>query len=103
MNEASVPAGCPRCGGPRVWIQHHGQPEARCRPCTTAKARARRQAVEPLIDVVRAFLAEGLPMTHSAYGVACAFCGVGVEELLTPGHAEGCRWVVLKARVAGEL
>lgn len=66
------------------------------------RRRARLRAV-PLVEAVRAFLAEGLPMTHTAdYGLACAFCGIGVSGLAVDGHAAGCRWVLLRDRVAEE-
>lgn len=98
------PTPCPRCHGPRVWIQHHGQPEARCRPCTTAHARVRRQAAEPLVDVVRALLAFGVPMDGSAsWGLACAYCGRDVHALPALGHLDSCLWARLRDRVAGDV
>lgn len=105
---ATVREECATCRGP---VPYRPPSKRLTRPvpyCSVACYRQRfaiHPPQQPLIAVVRAFLAEGLPMMHGAAGPACAFCGVGLSVLVhapTTGHAEWCRWARLRDRVAGE-
>jgi len=91
---------CRTCRGPvpyRSPAQRRGVPYC-SRRCYVARG-AVHPPQAPLIAVVRAFLAAGVPGDTGSGRVCCACCG---GDLLAGGHVDGCRWVVLKVRVAGE-
>jgi hypothetical protein len=64
-----------------------------------ARQRQRRQQATPLVAMVRAFIALGVPCDTGGGTVQCYYCGGG---LLVEGHADTCAWVRVRERVAGE-
>lgn len=93
---------CAVCRGPvphRPPSEWARRPVAYCsRACYDQRVRVQRPR-ESLIAVVRAFLAAGVPGDTGSGRVCCACCG---GDLLTAGHVDGCRWVLLRDRVAAE-